>query len=251
MRHFATIALLSLTLAACGGDDGAAADARTPDGSSPDATLPDAALRDAALPDASGPDAGPAACPDLDLHDCRLRADCAASVCPSCTCTPTFEGCRDAGQPDPGCPDLDCPTPMCCGALGNCPQGDCAAPGTSHGCGMCNPDPGDCSVDTDCDVGGICEPIACSCEGQRVCVMGCEEAPMDNCDGDKGLSCDGADHPRCQPSACNAEAPCPPNFDCVSDRCARRTCVEDLACDGFCVLGACYGGYGECLLPVP
>jgi hypothetical protein len=249
MRTLSALVILTLTLAACGDDDGAAADARTPDAALPDAGQPDAALSDAGQPDAAGPDAGPLACPDLDLHDCRLRADCAADICPSCTCAPTFEGCRDVADPAPGCPDLACPTPQCCDGIGDCPQGDCAAPGTPHGCGMCNPEPGDCTADGDCNVGEVCEPMACSCEGQRVCTSGCTVGPADPCA--LGTTCDGEDHPRCQPSDCDALTPCPPDFDCDAGACTRRSCVADVTCDGWCVLGFCYDGYGECRLPVP
>lgn len=215
-----------------------------------DATVPhDARPNDAALADGSLSDGGHAPCDGLDLPACRLRGSCAPDLCFTCSCTPTFEGCRVASDPPFQCPEVACEQPLCCESMTDCQNmgGDCAPPGAPYGCGMCNPETGDCSADGDCALGYLCEPINCSCDSASHCVLGCAAAT----DCPLGTTCSGGDHPRCQPSACSSVAPCPPDFDCDSGTCVRRPCLIDLHCDHFCVLGLCYEGQGECRQPVP
>ena len=49
---------------------------------------------------------------------------------------------------------------------------------------------------------------------------------------------------------CAVDDECPSNFRCDGIACTRVQCTDDLDCDGFCVLGSCFGGaLGECRLP--
>jgi hypothetical protein len=175
-----------------------------------------------------------------------------ADTCLECTCAPVFIGCRAPGDPHGDCPALGCYQPECCRAEGDCALiGTCATPGTTWGCGICYPGPGDCTVDADCapaTTGYICEPGHCSCDGASQCVPGCTDAST--C-GDAEI-CDLATH-RCEPRACTGPAGCPANFACGgAGRCSRLTCAGDAGCpDGWCVLGNCWDALGECRQPVP
>jgi hypothetical protein len=219
-------ACLAFALTACAGGSGAT------DGGDQDAATTD----------------DPGACRSQDLHDCRLRPDCAADLCLECSCTPVFKGCRENTDPPAQCPDLNCPQPECCRATSECDGAQCDPPGASTGCGQCAPDPGDCARDGDCPSGAICDPIPCSCIGNLACTAGCAQPA----DCGEGKTCDpGNDHPRCLATACSGTTPCVDNFDCTNGACARRPCSADPACERFCVRGSCYAGLGLCRLPVP
>ncbi len=188
-------------------------------------------------------------CHGLALADCRVTEGCVPDSCDLCTCTPTYRGCLATFEITPQCPAVDCSTPECCSVQAECTSGgaSCARPGTPFGCGACNPDPGNCTDDAMCKGQGaamICEPIACSCSSVQACVQGCVQDA--SCDADQ--SCDFATA-RCVPRACNAENPCSLDFDCTPGGCIRRSCRDDLECDGYCVEGACFSGRGECRLP--
>ena len=192
-------------------------------------------------------DGAPRPCRGLSLAECRRRPDCAADVCFLCSCRPVFEQCRKVTEPPYDCPLLDCPQPPCCQAQSDCAGiGDCVPPGSdAPACGVCNQDPGNCTMDADCPRGQICEPIPCSCEGRSHCVPGCTK----DTDCPVGSVCGQGDHPRCEPQPCDADRPCPEDFDCTGGACQRRACTQDLDCDHYCVLGACYDGYGACEVP--
>lgn len=185
-------------------------------------------------------------CAGLSLGECRAAPGCVPDQCPGCECDVTYRGCiPDDVVPSP-CPLLGCPQAMCCGATDTCTDGTvCAPPGTPAGCGVCNTEPSSCDTDGDCGAPAmICEPIACSCEGNRACTTGCgDTSPCA-----EGFSCDAATA-RCMATACGGEADCPPSFDCTSGACARRTCDDDTDCDGYCVLGLCYESQGTCTPP--
>jgi len=191
-------------------------------------------------------------CSSLDLSACRSRPDCAADRCFSCSCTPSFIGCRSLSAQAFSCPLTNCRSPVCCGSQGDCdasgpPISSCTPPGTPLGCGICLSDPGDCSVDTDCSTGNVCDPMQCSCVGAMACTPGCgmgAPCPI-------GSSCSQDAHPRCLATSCSPQTPCPANFDCSGAKCVRRDCVDDADCEAFCVLGQCFEGLGECQLPRP
>ncbi len=123
------------------------------------------------------------------------------------------------------------------------------------GCGVCNVEVGNCTADTDCTSGNICEPIQCSCTNAKQCVPGCGSMCAE------GTVCDNGTHPRCVPSSCSANQPCQPSFECVGGTCARKSCsgadagAADAECDpagqSFCVEGSCYSGLGMCFEAVP
>ncbi len=194
------------------------------------------------------------ACGGLDLADCRRTEGCIADVCPSCNCDLSYRGCLAADTEPAACPDLACPSQRCCRSGADCAGELCVNPDEFRCGGACNPQPGNCAVDADCNAdragaGGpaICEPIRCACSGApRACVPGC--ITSDDCD--QGQTCTVATG-RCQPTACSAAAPCPLDFDCTAGACQRRSCTSDVACDGYCVEGLCRGGLGECQLPQP
>jgi hypothetical protein len=178
-----------------------------------------------------------------------VTSGCAADLCDACSCEPVYRGCIGADQTPEQCPALGCATPDCCSSDEQCQQIPCAPPGTPFGCGVCNTDPGTCTDDAEChaqDPTMICEPIACTCTGEKTCVVGC----VDDTTCAEGTTCNTA-LARCAPTACSGAAGCPDDFDCVDNRCARRTCADDLVCDGYCVLGQCYSGRGECRPPAP
>lgn len=192
-------------------------------------------------------DRGPSACDGLALDACRHTAGCAADLCTTCGCTPTFEGCRAAGAAPAACPEVDCAQPQCCADEAGCGgQLACVTPDDPPACGACNSFPGDCTSDAGCAPGSICQPIACSCQGERACVPGCTAG---SCPADQ--ACDPATA-RCQARACDAAGPaCPANFECRGGRCLRAACASDLDCPvGFCVEGACRAELGVCTPPV-
>ncbi|MFO0600642.1 MAG: hypothetical protein U0228_35365 [Myxococcaceae bacterium] len=189
-----------------------------------------------------------AACATLDLLGCRARADCVADLCLECSCAPVFVGCRRPSEFEHQCPLLQCAQPFCCRADAECSNfgAACAPAGAPRGCGACNSSPSQCSVDGDCQGGTICEPRTCGCSGERDCVAGCGA----NVPCATGQSCV---NKRCVATACATAADCGVStFDCVQGACARRTCTTDATCGGgFCVLGVCEEGLGECRQPVP
>ncbi|MDY0003311.1 MAG: hypothetical protein RBU30_18580 [Polyangia bacterium] len=213
-----------------------------------DALVQDAQVKDALPTDAAQPDGG-TPCHTFGFAECRLQAGCAPDLCYTCSCIPTYEGCRRATDPPFECPQVGCPQPFCCATMLDCQNmgGDCAPPGTPFPCGMCNPEPGDCASDGQCAAGSICEPIPCSCDALLRCVPDC--TTTESCP--PGTTCSGGAHGRCLPTNCSTTLPCPPDFDCTNGLCARRPCVNDLHCDHFCVNGFCFEGQGECRLPAP
>lgn len=191
-------------------------------------------------------------CSGLDETTCRLRPGCVAERCFTCSCTPSYNGCRGINEAQLACPLVDCITPQCCRAQSACTNGGvCAPQGTPHSCGACNIDPGDCTEDSTCGAGDICAPIACSCNSAQRCTAGCNSDQ--NCPD--GQRCSNGAHPRCVPKQCATPSDCGPGFDCQAAMCVRRSCNVDLDCGpadaAFCVLGTCYRGLGECRLPVP
>lgn len=123
----------------------------------------------------------------------------------------------------------------------------CAYPGApSCGGAGCFGEP--CAVDGDCVVRGglsVCELDSCC--GVLICKAGCSV----DTDCGEGQSC-AADH-HCVAQSC-ASGGCPSDFDCGGDAlpvCLRRSCVDDSACDGYCVLGSCYSTPGSCEQPAP
>lgn len=237
MRSVLTCVLLAVVLGAC--DD-------------PAPTIVDAAGVDGSADGSADVDAG-LACATLDPATCRATAGCVADFCDSCTCTPTFVACRAESASMTACPVIECPTlpPACCRADGDCKGAFCATPDDPPGCGICRQVKSSCAVDLDCRataLGGggvpICEPVACACSPASECVPGCTS----DTECATGETCEVAEG-RCRPQACGASAACPPDFDCGASGCARRTCVDDAECDGFCVEGACRPALGECSLP--
>lgn len=255
MRLF-FLALLtsSMAAAACGGrsvstvQDAAPLDAVATDAHFRDAHVPpDVHFLDGHMPTDARPDAG-ALCSGLSLAQCRQANGCTPDLCFACSCTPSFEQCRSLSDPPFHCPEYDCPQPPCCLGDSDCTMtgATCAPPGTDYPCGICDPDPGNCTSDQDCGTGDICEPVPCTCSGASHCVPGCTQPA----DCGVGTTCSGGDHPRCAPSACGGpSAPCPPDFDCDGGACARRPCTSDLECDHFCVQDQCYDSFGVCQMP--
>lgn len=193
---------------------------------------------------------GASTCHGLALDACRARPDCVADFCFICTCTPRYEGCRGVDDVPHGCPPVECVQPECCKTSQDCTAPAlCAAPGTHPTCGACNPQPGSCNSDSDClafPTVSICEPIPCSCSHQRHCVPGCNPH---HCA--QGTVCN-AITGRCEPLTCNTSGDCPGPFACISGLCVRKPCAVDSDCgDGFCVMNACFEGYGECQWPLP
>ncbi len=191
-------------------------------------------------------------CNELTLGPCRDRTDCAVDLCFACSCTPSHESCRALAAAPFECPQVECLMPECCDVDTTCAGNGapCQPPGTPFGCGACNNTPGDCSSDGDCNPLAnhhICEPIACSCDGQKQCVPGCAIS-QETCPG--GSACNPASE-RCEAIACGDG--CPPEFECGDlGRCVRKPCTRASDCpDGFCVGGQCFDGQGECRLPVP
>jgi len=193
----------------------------------------------------SAADSG-SACHGLSLEDCRLTDGCTPDRCDGCGCDLTYRGCLATSETPAMCPALGCPSGICCSAGEACAPsaGACTPPGAPAGCGACNTQANECAVDADCGAHEVCDPIACSCQGNRACVAGC----TDDSTCAEGTTCDLASG-RCQPIACGAG--CPSNFACVAGSCARASCTDDLACDGYCVDGACYAQRGACRQPAP
>ena len=148
--------------------------------------------------------------------------------------------------------DLDCDHTQtdstCCLVPGDCMEGECAQPGTPAECGACDTTPGNCTLDSDCTLPQICEPIACSCSAQMQCVPGC----VNDSTCDPGQSCDLSSN-RCQPKPCTGDTDCPTDFRCPDSKCSRQSCTDNTQCDdnSVCVEGTCFGMAGECRLPTP
>ncbi len=198
-----------------------------------------------------GAGGGSNACAGLDEATCLAAAGCVADHCFTCSCTPSYRGCRPSTAPMLDCPQVGCAQPPCCHANAECSgPSSCAAPGTPFGCGTCNIDPGDCTDDAMCGAGQICLPILCSCNAAQRCEPGCTAATPCG----QGLECSGGTHPRCVVKYCTAPADCGPGFNCINMRCVRRACAADSECGptgtSFCVNGECYRGLGECRVPV-
>lgn len=191
-------------------------------------------------------DATTSACHGLSLGDCRLADGCVPDVCDGCGCNLNYRGCLATTETPAMCPALGCPSGFCCSSETTCSSGTCAAPGTPQGCGVCNTTPSNCTIDADCGAAMVCDPIACSCDGHLACTPGC----TDDAACGSGATCDIATA-RCKAIACTGDADCPSNFGCAAHACARLSCTDDLACDGYCVDGACYDQRGDCRLPVP
>jgi hypothetical protein len=190
------------------------------------------------------------ACEGLALADCRVTPGCKPDLCDACFCDIAYRGCLGVTQIPDDCPALGCPTGLCCAGDVQCAgQGSCIPPGVdAPGCGACNADPGDCEDDTACAEGSICEPIRCSCDGNKACTPGCVDDA--DCAGEATV-CDPTSH-RCVARTCADDPECPSDFRCGAGRCARLACTDDLDCDGFCVAGNCYGsGLGTCVPPAP
>lgn len=203
-----------------------------------------------AVPFGDSDDDAPAdRCAGLDLAACRAEAGCVADTCLTCTCTPTYLGCRAAAAEPHDCPEVGCASPFCCSDGDECTDGAACQVEPSPGCGICNPAPGGCADDGGCADGEICEPIACSCEGARQCVPGCETTGCA-----LGEVCDAASD-RCVEQPCSeAGTECPANFVCTwpEGGCMRLNCVVDENCPaGWCVLGFCQESLGTCVLPAP
>lgn len=214
------------SLFACSGDDGTEpepADDTTPTSRSPK----DAGSRDdgSTKPDDPGKhDAAPSADGGDTTDDDAGEADAAPNPGPP----PPAGRCRDGA---------DCTDPA---AVCSVDVDDCPAPQTST-----------CATDDDCTVSGmICDAPRRGCG--IACIQGCTG-------GDCGSAATCVDH-RCQPNACEIDADCgDPNFTCYQGfsgkRCMRKTCTQDVACDGHCVhdlghpFGECWGDWGTCAVP--
>lgn len=225
------IAAIAVALAACGDRDEAFVDAATDAASVVDA----------------------ASCDGLLQGECRRTPGCVADLCPGCACAMIYRGCLAEGTQPVACPDLGCPGASCCHANADCAEGSCVAPGEQVCGGACNPQEDECSSDRDCQTGVgplfICEPVPCACNGgARACTAGC----LMNEDCGAGEMCM-PQTGRCEPLGCGTDpvAPCPPDFDCVDEKCRRTACTDDLPCDGFCVDQLCQGSLGVCQLPPP
>lgn len=226
MKPFQVVALAVAMMAACGGES------------------------------TSGPDGRPAgSCNGLDPRACRAAPGCLADFCDiQCNCFPTYFGCRTAGDPPPACTLNSCTEPTCCTSDAACSGATCLRGDEPHCGGACfTPEPQSlCTDDQICVArsgpGWICQPHPCACQPASVCVQGCDE------DGDcfepDTPVCDLASS-RCVAPTCGAGGACPPDHDCVGATCARRTCTDDAACDGFCVEGQCRDVLGVCTLPPP
>jgi hypothetical protein len=190
-------------------------------------------------------------CHGLAQSACQQTTGCVPDTCAGCGCDVNYRGCLAEGETPAMCPQLGCPSGICCSADHPCASGTgmCFSPGESIGCGACRPDPNSCNTDADCKPMGqtmVCDPIECSCMGNKACTQGCTN---DMACGE-GTHCD-LPTARCVALSCSAATPCPANFSCTSGACARTTCNMDSDCDGFCVNGGCFAGRGMCTFPPP
>lgn len=237
MRSLALVLVLGFAVLGCGDEAPGIADAPA------DGTAIDAAV-DAPI------DATPIVCATLGPLACRSTPACAADFCTDCDCAPAFT-CRDATAQPTECPILDCPSPSCCHDKAECDGQLCVTPSDPPRCGICQNVRSQCATDLDCQAGTlgggavlVCDPVPCACSPANQCVPGCS-ADVDCGDA---RTCD-VPTGRCQPRACSAAAPCPPDFDCTAGGCQRRTCSSDAVCDGFCAEGLCRESLGTCSLP--
>jgi hypothetical protein len=192
-------------------------------------------------------------CSGLSLAECRLTDGCKPDTCFACLCNLAYRGCLPATETPAMCPGLGCAGASCCATASQCPQGGeaCVPPVAPPLCGgACNTESGNCTSDADCKPHGatlVCDPIACSCNGQMQCEPGCtDDTPCTPL----GEVCDVATA-RCVAHACSQPSGCPANFDCTGGSCMRRPCSSDLDCDGYCVNGACFDQTGTCTPLVP
>ncbi|HEY5934729.1 MAG TPA: hypothetical protein VIU61_08840 [Kofleriaceae bacterium] len=187
-------------------------------------------------------------CVGLALDECRLEPGCKVDACEGCSCTPSYRGCIAASRTPAECPLLGCPSPQCCDEQADCSNlTDCVPPGTPFACGSCNSQENSCTTDGECKAQratAICEPIPCSCDGNKACTEGCVDDTM--CA--QGQTCDTAAN-RCQVATCDDAGDCPPNFGCDDGLCIRAICTDDTDCVGFCVEGSCHSSLGECRGP--
>ncbi len=181
-------------------------------------------------------------CRALDAAACRAQHACIADFCTTCSCTPTFFGCRKSSEPGPRCPQLGCAQPRCCTADSQCTPQVCKPSGESTCLGVCDPSAPTCVNDIDCGGSAICEPRPCACGAQKSCKPGC--GPTQPCA--TGLTCDAASR-RCTLTRCTAAGDCASTFTCMAGSCQRKTCTDDSSCgSGFCVNQHCFDGYGTC-----
>ncbi|MBL9038622.1 MAG: hypothetical protein JNG84_08930 [Archangium sp.] len=205
----------------------------------------DAGTRDAGVNDGGTT----STCAGLEASRCRRTAGCVVDTCTTCSCTPTFRGCRAVSAPPLDCPAVGCLQPTCCRSSAECPSPtSCVPPHVPVVCGICIGGP-TCESHADCPSGEMCRlDGACSCTSEGRCVPGCTD------DGDcrEGELC--TSQRRCITKTCVRENECGPSFACQAGLCVRKTCVSrDDECspngDSFCVMGHCASGWGECRLP--
>jgi hypothetical protein len=217
-------------------------------------------------------------CDALDETTCQTNPACRADYCQECSCTPTFVGCKNAGEPVTACPALGC-APQCddcstldeqaCNASGGrcmaneCPGcngqtifAGCLNPGETGPCPAVDCAAG-CRTSDDCQAqgGGVCSPPgtapfcgACMppqnpCNVDADCQM---QDPSTVCGPDPGqCSCGGS---TCIP-ACQADGDCAPEQACGSDgHCGPRPCTSSAGCpsDFACVNGGPPGAQATC-----
>jgi hypothetical protein len=187
-------------------------------------------------------------CNPLAERVCAETAGCVVHRCETCGCDRTFVKCLGATETPPACPKLGCPQPQCCSADNVCQNGLCRGEGQQlPQCGQCLQVTGDCTVDSQCKPGSICEPIPCACSTAKTCVGGCDSGAVP-CP--TGQMCKAG---RCAPAQCTADAQCPVFFSCASSTgCTRIKCLTNLDCKGgFCVNGECARGEGRCQVVPP
>lgn len=178
---------------------------------------------------------------------CRARTDCVADLCMECSCTPTFVGCRGAGDTPTQCPLLGCAQPQCCRHPGDCSSGSaCEVQPLIPSCGADPaPAPSTCQHDSDCNKvpGQICTCTPCTCgnTNQLACQDGCKK----DIDCPEPQSC--LEDLHCHPRACDAS--CTGNYTCAGGGCVRKPCAKDEECGtpGYCILGQCSRDIGQCV----
>lgn len=212
---------------------------------------------------------GGAQCPPAQFCDYALSDQCGAADA-SGTCKDKPSECPATYEPVCGCDDVTYPndcsahqsgvaviaTGECanqqvgCHSSAECAGAFCLSPGASLGCGACHDAEDPCADDGDCqasDPVSICVPSTvadCLCSPANLCKPGC----LSDGDCGAGESCGGDHH--CAPTACVADAGCPPLFVCTEGACSRKLCAGDVECSsGYCVNGGCFGTLGECADP--
>jgi hypothetical protein len=200
----------------------------------------------------TGIDAAAGDCTGLSNAECAARSDCELIPgCPVCGGGDPGMRCIPAGAHVEPCSLQPCPAPGMCRSVQDCSGAEnCLLPGQSAGCGACDPSPATCASDTDCAPGDLCQPIACSCDGNGTeCVPGCTTDSQ--CGADQMCGSNG----RCEARMCNTDSDCPAQFRCAGDPggCLRLTCSADVDCTpgGFCVNLTCQDALGSCAAPPP